>query len=79
MWPFRVWLIEHADFYDENDRVYFGPFRFFEMKKRLNGPYADLLVQAGDLDAFKVSRKEKKKLGYINPRKLWMTEEKQYA
>lgn len=73
---FRRWYIIHEDVQTpENGIAYFGPFRGWEMNKRINDAYADLLAQSGNLETVGLSRKDRKS-SYINPRKYWMDQEK---
>lgn len=70
----RKWYILHEDIQTpENGIAYFGPFRGWEMTKRLNDAYADLLAGCGNLDGVTLPRAYVKTY-YINSRKYWMTQ-----
>lgn len=69
---FRKFYIWHEDVQNpENGEAYFGPFRGFEMNRRLNDAYADGLASFGNIECVRLSRQEAK-VYYINPRSYWM-------
>ena len=74
----RKWYIVHEDVQTpENGMAIFGPFRGWEISARLSDAYADLLAACGPLEGMAYSRKYIKTV-YVNPRKFWMTQLKEY-
>lgn len=73
----RKWYIIHEDIQTPSNGVaIFGPFRGFEMSKRLNDAYADLLAGSGNVDGIALTRSYVKTI-YVNPRKHWMQQLKE--
>ena len=74
----RKWYIVHEDIQTpENGMAIFGPFRGWEIDKRLNDEYADLLAACGPLEGMAYPRSYIKTV-YVNSRKYWMTQLKEY-
>lgn len=77
-WYFEHDATDHPK-YSEDGIAYFGPFFFWEVTKLLNDGFAETMAQCGDLEALKLSRKEAKAIGYINPRRFWMRERRKLS
>jgi len=72
----RVFIIHEDVRHPHNGTAIFGPFFKFEIDKRLNDYYGDLLAYDGNIEPLDLTRKQAKNI-YINSRRYWMKQLKE--